>query len=268
MGRALRRREEPLADLGVRIHRAAHVEEQEDAQVRAALRAQLQRQLAGVARGLIDGALEVQLVERALAHEGAQAAQRHLDVPRVEGDVGAQVPEAPLARDFESAAATRRVADLDAGRVGTARAVRRGAPGAGPFVAAVVAPALLGQPLPHLLADLVEVHPLQKLLFLLGQLPLRRRVLEPAHQLLGERDGFVGHAVEVVGEGAVEAVEVLLAVHAEGAGHLVEAVERPPVQPQPERLRQRDRLMKTDLHAPLAQLVEELDEHQRRLLVI
>ncbi len=71
----------------------------------------------------------------------------------------------------------------------------------------------------------------------------------------------------MMGEGAVEAVEVLLAVHAERAGDLVEAVERALVQAERERAGQRVGLLRAHLHASIAQLVEEIDEHLKDLLV-
>src|SRR5207244_13539789 len=71
----LRRGKETLAELRVRIHRAAHVEQQEDAQIRSARRTQLDLQLAGAAGGGVDGARQVDLVGGDLAHDRAQAPQ-------------------------------------------------------------------------------------------------------------------------------------------------------------------------------------------------
>ena len=132
----------------MRVHGPAHVEEQEDAQVRSALRPQRDLQLAGVARRLVDGGLDVQLVQRALAHEGPQPPQRDLDVAGVQRHVGSQVAEVPLARDLQRSAPARRIADLDSCRVGPGAPVRGGAARADPPVSAVVPLALLEKPLP------------------------------------------------------------------------------------------------------------------------
>src|SRR5882724_8751903 len=122
--------------------------------------------------------------------------------------------------------------------------------------------ALLQKPLPQPLARLSQVEPLQDLLLQLGELPLGRGLLEPLQELVGERQRVVGDAAEVVRECPVEGVQVLLAVHAERPGHLVEAVQRPLVQPEPQRLRQRERFLGAHLHPAIAQLVEEGHEHE------
>ncbi|MDT4879093.1 hypothetical protein FQZ97_1147350 [compost metagenome] len=63
-----------LADLDVRVHRAADVEQQQQLDRVASFRAHLDVQQATVFGGVIDGAIEIQLVLGALASELAQAA--------------------------------------------------------------------------------------------------------------------------------------------------------------------------------------------------
>src|SRR5882762_11737468 len=97
----------------MRVHGPAYVEEQQDAQIRPALRPQRDLQLAGVARRLVDGGFDVQLVQRALAHEGPQTPQRDLDVAGVQRHVGSQVAEVPLSRELQRSAPSWRIADLE-----------------------------------------------------------------------------------------------------------------------------------------------------------
>src|SRR5882762_4334542 len=138
----------------MRVHGPAYVEEQEDAQIRPALRPQRDLQLSSIARRLVDGGLDVQLVQRALAHEGPQPPQRDLDVAGVQRHVGSQVAEVPLSRELQRTATAWSIADLDPGRVGPGAPVRRGAARAHPAVSTVVPPALLQKPLPQSLARL------------------------------------------------------------------------------------------------------------------
>ena len=73
----------------MRVHRAAHVHQQEHAHVRLARRAQHDLELARVLRRLVDGLVEVELELGALAVERAQLAERDLDLPHVEHEVRA-----------------------------------------------------------------------------------------------------------------------------------------------------------------------------------
>ena len=79
-----RRREQLLADLHVRIHRAADVEQQQQLDGVAPLRLHAQVEDAAVARGGADGAVEIEFLGRTLARETAQPPQRHLDIARAE----------------------------------------------------------------------------------------------------------------------------------------------------------------------------------------
>src|SRR5262249_15329804 len=125
-----------------------------------------------------------------------------------------------------AAAAGGAFADGDARRMGAAAAMRRGAARAHPPVAAVVALALLLQALLEATARLGEVERLEELALLVGELAARRVVLEPVEELLGDLQRLDLDAVEVAGEGGVEGVEVLLAMHTQCARHLVEPIER------------------------------------------
>ena len=148
----MQRGEQAADRLEVRIHRAADVHEQQQADVVAPRRAEDELDLAGVAAGLVDGVVEVELGVLADAGELAQPAQRHLHLPQVERRIGAVVLEVALLRDLHRRAALALAADADAGRVHAAVAERRAAAGADPLVAAVVPLVLLLQPLekaPH-----------------------------------------------------------------------------------------------------------------------
>ena len=50
-------------------------------------------------------------------------------------------------------------------------------------------------------------------------------------------------------------------MHEQRARHLVEAVERAVVQPEPQRAREREQFRRTDLHPLRAQIEEKIDEH-------
>src|SRR4051812_35085300 len=84
MGRTLRRGEEPLADVAVRVHRPAYVEEEQNAEVRTARSTHLDFQPTRAARCRVDGAGKIELVLRSLANVGAQPPQGDLDLPRIE----------------------------------------------------------------------------------------------------------------------------------------------------------------------------------------
>ena len=90
------------------------------------------------------------------------------------------------------------------------------------------------------------------MLLQLGQLPLRLRLLEPFEQLVGERQRLVRNTAKVVREGAVEAVEVLLAVDAESARHFVEPVQVSTMELERQRLGEREGLLRADPHAAIA----------------
>src|SRR5438445_735263 len=222
-------------------------------------------QLAAVSRGLVDGGLDIELVQRALAHERAQAAQDDLDLPRIQRHVGTEIPEAPFRSHLQGAPPARRLPDLDPGRVDPSTAVRRRTGRPHPAVASVVPLALLGEASAQPLARFDEIDPLEQLALQLRELPLRGGLLQPLQQLVGERERIVGYAAEVMRERAIEGVQVLLAVHTKRTRDLVEAVQRSPVQPQAQSLRQRERFLRPDLHAALAQLVEEGHEHTQAL---
>jgi hypothetical protein len=99
---------------------------------------------AGVARRGGDGAVEVEFVLGAFAGEAAQAAQRDLDVARAELDRVVEVAVLAVLPDLDRrAVAGRLAADADALGVVAAVAEGRGAAGADPLAAALVAFLLL-----------------------------------------------------------------------------------------------------------------------------
>src|SRR3954451_17382051 len=262
MGRTLRRGEEPLADVAVRVHRPADVEEEQNTEVRTARSAHLDLQLTRAARRRVDGAGKIELVLRSLANVGAQPPQGDLDLPRVERHVRAKLAEpAPLRERHRAPAARRSFTDADSARVLSTAPIRRGPARSHPFVAAIVAAGLLGEPLAELPSHVLEIEGFQELPLLRSQLAHRSRIGEPVEDLLRDLQRVVRDAAKIVGERAVEGVEILLAVYAERSGDAVEAVERGLVQASRQRLRERERLLRTDLQAPFPELVQEVDEH-------
>ena len=127
------------------IHRPADVEEQQQLDRIVPLGPHLDVEPAAP-RGAVDRAVEVELLGRAFAGEAAQAAQRDLDVARAELALAVEVAELALLPHLDRAAVPARPADPHAFGVVAAMAERRGAAGADPFVAALVPPLLLGQP--------------------------------------------------------------------------------------------------------------------------
>src|SRR5215213_7404187 len=91
----LRRREQFLDLLDMRIHRAADIEEHQNLDRVAALGAHVDVEIA-VVGGFPDGGVEIELVRRAGAGELSQAAQRDLDVADAELDIAGEVLELAL----------------------------------------------------------------------------------------------------------------------------------------------------------------------------
>src|SRR5262249_61642160 len=95
-------------------------------------------------RAALDGAVEVELLRRTGAGELAQPAQRNLDVAGAELDLVVEILElAPVPHLHGAEVAVPVLADAHAFRTVAVRAERRGAGGADPFLAALVAPLLL-----------------------------------------------------------------------------------------------------------------------------
>ena len=69
-----RRREQLLADADVILHRPADIEEQQQLYGIVPLRHQLQVEPAGIVRGRLDGAVEVELLRRPRGRTGATGA--------------------------------------------------------------------------------------------------------------------------------------------------------------------------------------------------
>src|SRR4029077_7923303 len=106
--------------------------------------------------GAAHGVVEVEFVGRTFAREFAQASQRHLYVARPEFDAVVEVLVFALVPHLDGAVvAVLLLADAHASRVVAVGAVRRGAAGADPLAAPLMAALLLGEALLQLLHDLV-----------------------------------------------------------------------------------------------------------------
>ena len=221
-------------------------------------------ELTGVAGGLVDGGLEVELELVALAREGPELAERDLDLAHVEHEVravravGARVGHGHRAL---SAALGPDAHPRGVGAVGAegARAAR-----ANPPVAAVVPLLLLLEALLEELPQRLGVEVLEHLELLGREALAHLRIAQPLFELLRELRRLRLHALEAREVRLVEGVEVRLGVDADRAGHVIEAVERAVVQAHLERLREGHRLLEADLHLALAELVEKRDEHRGR----
>jgi len=79
--------EQFFAHLHMGVHRTADIEQDQQLYRVAPLRAHLYVQQTTVARGVIDGPVQIQFVLRALAGELAQPTQGYLDVARAQFDL-------------------------------------------------------------------------------------------------------------------------------------------------------------------------------------
>ncbi len=174
--------------------------------------------LPSVAGGGVDRGGDVQLVGGALAHEGPQPAQRHLQLTDVQGHVRAVAPVAPRVGDVASRLARRREdAVLRPPAADPAWPNGEVPPGPDPVGAAVVALGLLAQPRLELGQEGVEVG--QGVVGGVGPLGPGLDRVEPLAHLVGEGQ----HAAVLGGEGPVEGVEVALVVDQGRAGDVVVA---------------------------------------------
>ncbi len=261
---AARGGEEFLADAHVVVHRAADVEEQQDFHGIVPLGDHADVEQPRAPRGRIDRRIEVELQVGALARKTPQPPQRQLDVARAEQDGVVEVRELAPVPDLDRAPVARALlADAHAFRVVAVGAERRGAAGADPLAAALVAPLLLLQaPAQGLHQRVPAPERLDLRLLLVGELQSQAPAQPVGGDLGGEQrlDGLFG-ALEVRGERAVETVVVALVLDQHGAREPVELVHRQADQPRLERLEQRQELGNGHRHAGGAQHQEEADQH-------
>jgi hypothetical protein len=175
----------------------------------------------------LDGLVEVELLRRALPRETAQAAQGEAHVAHPELDAVVEVLElAPVPYLHGAEVAVLVLADAHAFRVVAVGAKRRGAGGADPFRATLMASLLLLEPLAQGLEQLVPAHLLELRLLLLGEEALGE-LLQPLLRdvclLQRLAQGF--EPLEGVREDAVEFVEVALVLHQAGAREVIKILD-------------------------------------------
>ena len=151
-----RRREQLFADPHMRVHRTAHIEEQQHFHRIVSLRHQLDIEQAGIACGRTNRIVEIEFIGRAGARKFAQPAQRDLDIARTQLDRIVEIFELAPIPDLHRFFVSRFAADAHAFGMITVVAERRGALGANPFVAAVVFLFLLFQALLEFLDQLFQ----------------------------------------------------------------------------------------------------------------
>ena len=154
------------------------------------------------------------------------------------------------------------LADPHAFGIVAVRAERRGAGGADPFVAALVAALLLFEALAQGLHELVPAHGLDLLLLFLGEIFLRE-LLQPLLGNLGlvHRIEQVLQPLEHGAEHAVELVEIALVLHQRGARQIVEILHRLVGEVGVQRLHQRQIFAQGHGDLRVAQRCEELQKH-------
>ncbi len=172
----LGRAEQLLAELDVRVHRAADVEEEQHLHGVVPLGDQLQIEIALVGR-VLDRAGNIEFDLGTFARPFAQTPERHLDVARAEFDGIVEVLVFALVPDFDGLAVAALVlADAHAFGIVAHCSERRGAARADHLVAAFVALLLLFE---ALLQRLHELFPaaqrLDHFLFVFGEEFLRQR---------------------------------------------------------------------------------------------
>ena len=131
-----------------------------------------------------------------------------------------------------------------------------------PFVATVMALRLLFEDLEVAAHQLVAREHLEGGAFLVGELFEVLRVFEPLLQLVADGELSLD-PVEHLGEGAVEGVEVRLALDETGPREVVEGQQARAVLPHGEGAHQHHPFLDGDGDACFAQCVEELEEHVR-----
>ena len=208
--------------------------------------------------------VEVELLGRALAGEAAQPAERDAHVAHAELDGVVEVLELALVPHLDGAeVAVAVLADADAFGVVAVGAEGRGAGGADPFRAALVAALLLLETLPQGLEELVPAHRLDLPLLLFGEVFLGE-LAQPFGRDLGFLQGLreILQALEDMAENAVELVEVALVLHEAGARQIIEILDLLLGEVGIERLEHRQVLAQghRDLRRP--QLGEEGQEHR------
>ena len=259
----LRRRgaEQLLAELDPGIHRSADVEEQQQFDRIVPFRAHMDVEPA-LAGGAVDRRVDIELVGRAFACETAQAAHRDLDVAGAEFAGGIEVLERALVPDLERALVDALTTDADAFGVVAGIAIGRGAAGADPLAAALVALLLFFKTLLESLHELVPAHGLDLLLLFLAEIFLGQ-LLQPLLGNLGLLHGVeqAFKPLEHRAEDAVELVEVALILHQRGPRQVVEILHRIVSEVGVERLHQREVFAQRHGDLRIAQRGEELQEH-------
>ena len=258
-----------LGDMGV--HRPADVEEQQqlDRIVPFGAHADVEPALA---RGAVDGAVDVEFLNRAFAGEAAQPAQRDLEVAGAELAAAVEIAKFAFFPHFDRAAVAAFPADADAFGIIAAVAERRGAAGADPLAATLVAALLLGQTLLECGHDLVPRSQRLDLGHLLGGEVFFGDQPQP---FLGDVGGNLlptrrQHALEDFAEHLVKPVELALVVDEAGAGEVIELLG--PVggaalldHPGVERLEQHQMLLERGRQPAAPQRLDKRDEHWRDL---
>ena len=217
-------------------------------------------------RRLANGAVEIEFVGRARARELAQAAQRDLDVARADLDVAVEILEGALVPHLHRAVvAVLVLPDAHARGVVPMGAEGRGARGADPLRAALMALLLLGEALPERFHELVPAHGLDLFFLVVGEVFLGEffqpvggnfRLLHRVEQ------GF--KALERRAKHLIETVEIALVLHQQRARQKIEFVDRLVGEPLVERLHEVEIFARGDGHPRFLQGGEKGQEHGYR----
>ena len=214
-------------------------------------------------RRLANGAVEIEFVGRARARELAQAAQRDLDVARADLDVAVEILEGALVPHLHRAVvAVLVLPDAHALGVVAMGAEGRGAHGANPFRAALMALLLLREALTQRFHELLPAHGLDLFFLVVGEIFLGE-LFQPVggNVRLLHRVEQRFEALERRAEHLIEAVEIALVLHQQRARQIVEFVDRMIGESLVERLHEVEVFARGDGHPRFLEGGEEGQEH-------
>ena len=215
-------------------------------------------------RRAFDRGVDIELVGRPFAREAAKAPQGHLDIAGAQLLGVVEVLELALVPHLDRALVSAFAADPHTLGVVAGIAEGRGSARADPFVAALMALFLLLKPLLERVHDLVPVTQRLDLLHLFFGEEFLGHGLEPVFRHLDRVLAVIGQdSLEDLLKDLIEAIEQPFVLNEGGAAEIIEGFRRFFDHLPVERLEQGQVFLETGGNARLAQLVDEIEEHDR-----
>src|SRR5438034_3496428 len=247
----------------MRIHRSAHVEKQQHLDAVAPLGNETQVEPARILRCSFDGARQVELFRNAFAREAAKPAQRDLDVAGIKLDRVIEIAKASLVPDLDRATAASAVlTDTNAFGVETVGAERARPRGADPLRSALMARALLLEPLFHRFHELVPAaEGFDQRLFFIAQRPFDH-LADPFFRDFRANIENAVDTLEVDAEREIEAIVERLVLDQAGPREEIEVVNVAGDNPQLERSEQRQELSRRNRQLRGFKVKKKVDQHR------